>query len=115
MTGQADLVVVKCICHSLHLAAKHSFTLLPKDLDFLIKETHNWFSCSSKRQIQYKKVYEAINETAPKEIYKLSGIRWLARYNAIIKILNQWDVLKLHFELAQEGERYGTTALSVIS
>lgn len=33
------LVVVKCICHSLHLAAKEAFKLLPKHIDFLIKES----------------------------------------------------------------------------
>lgn len=104
LTNQ-DLVVVKCVCHSLHLAAEHSFKTLPKHLDFLIKETHNWFSCSSKRQIEYKKLYEVMNESAPKKIDKLSGTRWLARYNAIVKILDQWDVLKLHFQLARENER----------
>lgn len=71
LTSQ-DLVVVKCICHSLHLAAEHSFKVLPKHLDFLIKESHNWFSCSSKRQIEYKKLYEVMNEAAPKKIDKLS-------------------------------------------
>lgn len=108
LTSQ-DLVVVKCICHSLHLAAEHSFKVLPKHLDFLIKESHNWFSCSSKRQIEYKKLYEVMNEAAPKKIDKLSGTRWLARYNAILKILDQWDVLKLHFQLVKERARCYTS------
>lgn len=104
MTTQ-DLIIIKCVCHSLHLAVEHSFKLLPKHLDFLIKESHNWFSCSSKRQIAYKELYKTMNEKNPTKIDKLSGTRWLARYNAIEKILDQWDVLKLHFELAKENER----------
>lgn len=104
MTNE-NFVTIKCVCHSLHLAAEHAFKILPKHLDFLIKETHNWFSCSSKRQIEYRKLYTTMNEKRPKQIDKLSGTRWLARYNAIDKIIEQWDVLKLHFELAREKER----------
>lgn len=31
------LVVVKCVCHSLHLAAEEAFKCLPKHIDFLIR------------------------------------------------------------------------------
>ncbi|KAK0073981.1 hypothetical protein PV325_008932 [Microctonus aethiopoides] len=41
----------------------------------------------------------------PTKIDKLSGTRWLARYNAINKIIEQWDVSKLHFKMATESER----------
>lgn len=100
-----DLILIKCICHSLHLAAEHSFRVLPRNLDFIIKECHNWFSSSSKRQIQYKKLFESINDTTPTKIDKLSGTRWLARSNAIQKILDQWQELKLHFDMARNSER----------
>lgn len=100
-----ELVVVKCICHSLHLAAEHSCKCLPRNLDFIVKECHNWFSYSSKRQIEYKKLYEIFGEKKPRKIDKLSGTRWLARYEAINKIIDQWDVLKLHFSLVKDRER----------
>lgn len=102
------LVTVKCLCHSCHLAAEHACRILPKHLDFLVRESHNWFSCSTKRQVQYKSIYQLINgESAkqPKKIAKLSGTRWLARFEAIKTILNQWDALKLHFKFAVEKER----------
>ncbi|CAH1101933.1 unnamed protein product [Psylliodes chrysocephalus] len=84
-----DLVVIKCVCHSLHLAAEHSFKSLPKHLDFLIKESHNWFSCSSKLGLNVDTMTE--------------------RVNAINKILDQWDVLKLHFQLTKDRERCYTS------
>ena len=44
------------------------------------------------------------------KIAKLSGTRWLARVNAIITILDQWDVLELYFERLKVTER-GNTGL----
>lgn len=92
-----ELIVVKCVCHSLHLAAEYSCKCLPRNLDFIIKECHNWFSYNSKRQIKYKKLYEILADKKPLKIDKLSSTRWLARYEAINKIIDQWDALKLHF------------------
>jgi len=34
-------LVVKCVCHSLYLAAEYSYKCLPRNLDFIIKECHN--------------------------------------------------------------------------
>jgi hypothetical protein len=87
------------------LAAEHAFKMLPRHLDFIIRECYVWFASSSKRQIAYKKLYETLNEQSPLKIDKLSGTRWLARQNAIKKFLEQWDDLKLHFEIAKENER----------
>lgn len=98
-------LVVKCVCHSLHLAAEYSCKCLPRNLDFIVKECHNWFSCSSKRQIEYKKLYEILADKKPLKIDKLSGTRWLERYEAINKIIDQWDALKLHFSLVKDKER----------
>ena len=99
------LVVVKCLCHSLHLAAENACLVLPKQLDFIVRETHNWFSASTKRQQEYKRVYDLIIGGVPKKVSKLSGTRWLARYEALAVILDQWDALKLHFSLAAGKER----------
>lgn len=46
-----------------------------------------------------------MTNSLPKKIDKLSGTRWLARYEAVVKILDQWDTLKLHFSLARTNER----------
>ncbi|XP_077279781.1 uncharacterized protein LOC143907119, partial [Temnothorax americanus] len=101
----SELVVVKCVCHSLHLAAEYSCKCLPRNLDFIVKECHNWFSCSSKRQIEYAKLYKVLEDKKPLKIDKLSGTRWLARCEAITKIIDQWDALKLHFNIVKDKER----------
>lgn len=101
-----ELVTIKCICHSLHLAAEYAFKTLPRFLDFLIKESHNWFSNSSKRQSEYKEIYALLSGGKnPLKINKLAGTRWLSRHDAIIKILDQWDALALHFDMAKHKER----------
>ncbi|XP_057322538.1 uncharacterized protein LOC130665927 [Microplitis mediator] len=94
-----DLIVMKCVCHSLHLCAEKATDVLPKDLEYLVREAHNWFSYSPKRLDEYRDLYETMNNgnRKPKKITGLSGTRWLARYNAIDTILHQWDELKLLF------------------
>ncbi|XP_018365745.1 PREDICTED: uncharacterized protein LOC108763808 [Trachymyrmex cornetzi] len=99
------LVVIKCVCHSLHLTAEKSCDVLPRNLDYLVKKSHTWFSHSTKRIIEYRKIYETINQNMPKKIAKLSGTRWLARIEAIKTIIDQWDELKLHFEMAKNSNR----------
>ncbi|CAH2004177.1 unnamed protein product [Acanthoscelides obtectus] len=108
-----ELVIIKCVCHSLHLAAEYAFKLLPRHLDFIIKECHNWFSCSTKRQIAYKQIFETLTDQKPLKIDQLSGTRWLARYNAIVKILEQWDALKIHFGIVKDNERPPRGSLDV--
>lgn len=101
-----EMIIIKCVCHSLHLAAEYAFKTLPRFLDFLIKECHNWFTNSTKRQLEYKQTYMLLNKgKAPLKINKLAGTRWLSRYEAINKILEQWDGLKLHFDMAKSRER----------
>lgn len=57
-----SLVLIKCVCHSVQLAVNHACKLiLPGDLEFLIYETYNWFSKSSKRQMDYRRIYQVIN------------------------------------------------------
>lgn len=56
------LILIKCVCHSVQLAVSYVCKhFLPESLEFLIYETYNWFSNSSSRQIEYKKIYECIN------------------------------------------------------
>lgn len=48
---------------------------------------------------EYRTLYETINnDKDPKKIQGLSGARWLARYQAICAILEQWDELKVLFQ-----------------
>ncbi|KAK3864442.1 hypothetical protein Pcinc_029875 [Petrolisthes cinctipes] len=73
------LRLVQCMCHSLHLACSKAVEALPKQLDFIIKETHNWFSCSPKRRDTYAVLYQTINDESPLQIPGLADTRWLSR------------------------------------
>ncbi|XP_023235371.1 uncharacterized protein LOC111634762 [Centruroides sculpturatus] len=77
----SSLVVIRCVCHSLHLCAEKACQTLPRQLECLVREAHNWFSYSSTRKIQYESLFAAMNENSkPKKISKLSGTRWLRSY-----------------------------------
>lgn len=102
-----DLVLIKCICHSLHLCMSAAAKVLPTNIEFLLRETYNWFSNSPLRREAYRQIYSLINSTGkePKKILQLSGTRWLAREAAIDMILEQWLELKTHFKRAAQTER----------
>lgn len=58
-----SLIHIPCICHSLQLTVSATAAeTLPRNIDYLIRETYNWFSYSTLRQAQYKNLYKAIND-----------------------------------------------------
>lgn len=99
------LVTVKCLCHSLHLAAEKACDVLPRNLDYLVETSHSWFSRSTKRTIEFADLYKTITGKMPTTIPKLSGTRWLARFEAIQILIAQWDEYKLYFELEKSKTR----------
>lgn len=94
------LILVRCVCHSIQLAVSHaSVDTVPRQVEFLIRETHNWFKISSKRQSEYRTLYESLNcGEKPLKILKTCDTRWLSIEPAITRILSQWRELTLHFE-----------------
>lgn len=105
--GLRHLVMVRCVCHSVQLAVSSATKdTLPRNIEYLVKETYNWFSHSSKRQIAYKQIYSTINDgKQPLQITRACDTRWLSVENAVTRILNQWDELKLHFNLSRNSEK----------
>lgn len=98
------LVLIRCVCHSLQLAVSHaSQQTIPRHIEFLIRETYKWFSTSSKRQLEYKEIYSLINcGEEPLKILKLCDTRWLSIEPAVVRILSQWEALKLHFSVTKD-------------
>ncbi|CAL8373211.1 unnamed protein product [Arctogadus glacialis] len=45
---QPSLQLIRCICHSLDIVAHKAMQLLPSNLDFMIRETYNWFAHPAK-------------------------------------------------------------------
>ena len=98
-----SLILIRCTCHYLQLAVSHaSAECLPRNLEFLIAESHNWFSHSSIRQQQYCNLYKAINDgQTPLKIPAKGQTRWLSIQVAVERIVNQWTELKLHFQVTR--------------
>lgn len=65
---------------------------------------------SSKRQHEYKELYSLINcGDEPLKILKVCDTRWLSIEPTVVRILAQWEELKLHFYITKD-----TTALLLI-
>lgn len=75
--GLNKLVLIRCVCHSLQLAiSTASKETMPRSVEFLLRETYSWFSHSSNRQIQYKKIFQIINYgNIPQKIPQMSATR----------------------------------------
>ncbi|XP_077399768.1 uncharacterized protein LOC144034693 [Vanacampus margaritifer] len=101
-----NLVFIGCICHSLQLAVSAaSKENIPTQVEYLIRETYNWFSISKRRDV-YKEVYANINcGQKPLQITKVSSTLWLSIEPVVNRILSHWEELKVHFELTKASER----------
>uniref|UniRef100_A0A915JI52 DUF4371 domain-containing protein n=1 Tax=Romanomermis culicivorax TaxID=13658 RepID=A0A915JI52_ROMCU len=53
---QPKLILMRCVCHSLALAASKAVEKLLTDLDALIEQTYCWFSHSAKHQGTYQQI-----------------------------------------------------------
>ncbi len=112
---QTKLVLMRCVCHSIQLAVSSACDELPSCLDFLLKETYNWFSTSTNRQSAYEQLYKEFYDEDPLKIVHLSVTHWLSRYYAIDRIINQWEVLRLHFNsVSQKEKNYAVSQLAVM-
>lgn len=96
-----DLIIFKCICHSIHLVCSHASEELPSNIDYMLRETFNWFKRSALRRKQYLYIYNLVNDqTDPLQLVHLFTTRLLARRQAVECLLDQWDALKLNFDFA---------------
>lgn len=102
-----NLILIKCICHSLHLCAKKAMTCLPSCLEFLIKETHNWFARSPGRWHVYAELYRLENNgSSPQKLPKLAATRWLSLESSIKSVASQWKTLKKYFNNANNDRNF---------
>lgn len=85
---------------------------LPRNLEFIIRETYDWFSRSASRQVAYKELYKLINDGHdPLKIVQSCQTRWLSIESAVARIHTQWLELKTHFNLAKLNERCYTAEM----
>lgn len=94
-----NLFQILC-CHSLNLCSAKACEELPSTLEILIRESRNWFSHSSLRQITYQSL---LYGNKPPKLVQLSTTRWLAWYGCIKAVLGQWLPLKTHFNIISQS------------
>ena len=90
--------VVKCSCHSIHLASSYAALKLPKSLEDLCRDVYAHFSRSCKRQDAYKEFQEFF-EVEPHKLLSSAQTRWLSLGLCVNRILEQYDALKHYFVL----------------
>lgn len=97
------LILVKCVCHSLQLSVSHaSEETIPRNIEFLLRETYNWFSVSAIRRQEYTTIFASINcGKQPLKILQKCATRWLSIEPAVQRILEQWSELKEFFAMAK--------------
>lgn len=102
-----NVILIRCTCHSLQLALSHAVEdSLPRHLDFIVRETYNWFSHSSARQLNYKLIYKAINDgKEPLKLLQPADTRWISIEPATNRIIQQWLELKTHFGVVKDSEK----------
>ncbi|OAF71367.1 hypothetical protein A3Q56_00859 [Intoshia linei] len=73
-----NIILVKCISHSLHLACSYAFHILLDSIDILIRDTYSFLSKSPLRLEEYRNLYKIINnERSPPKFIPISATRWL--------------------------------------
>lgn len=95
--GVPRLQLMKCTCHLLPLCLSKASEELPSSPDFLARKLYNWFSVSASRRINYRKIFDMINSGFDgqkfRQMIQLSKKRWLAFYDVVKRLLEQWAEL----------------------
>lgn len=85
-----NLILICCVCYSLQLAVSAaSKETITRCVEYIIRETYNWFSISPKRREAYKAVYATINCAQKLQITNVCATCWLLIEPAVTRILDQ--------------------------
>lgn len=92
-----NIIIIGCICHSLHLCASSACRELPKGSEDLARNVYAFFQSSSKRQAEFAQFQNFLDLDIHKLLHP-SQTRWLSLVAVIQRILEQWDALRLYFD-----------------
>lgn len=96
LSRDTNLFYMKCTCHSLHLCASYASKKLPHDVETLCRNIYSYFSWSPKRVHELKEFQEYCH-VKPHKVLGVAMTRWLSLEQAILRMIEQWDALKLYF------------------
>ena len=83
-----SIFVMRCTCHSAHLAASYACATLPNETEGFVREVFTYFSHSSKRLFEFQQ-FQYFTETKPHKLLEASQTRWLSLYQCISRIIEQ--------------------------
>ena len=98
-----NLFIMKCICHSFNLCASYACKCLPRWIEDLIRDVHNYFL--SPKQLGNLKEFQEFAETKPHKLLHPCQTRWLSLHSAVKRLLDQLPALKLFFIHAASEDR----------
>ena len=88
---------------------------MPAHINFLIRESYNWFAHSSKRLQDYREMHVMLTSKIPQKLLQLSLTRWMSHYECVKRILDQWECLQKCFKKADHEEKcYTARQLHII-
>ncbi|XP_017892139.2 uncharacterized protein LOC108632215 [Ceratina calcarata] len=94
--NDSQVVVLPCICHSIHLAACNACKKLPEHVEELLYSLYSYFVSSLKKQQGLEDIQEIMHITKQK-LLQPSKTRWLALSQCVDRVLNQWNALYAYF------------------
>lgn len=96
--------ILKCVSHSIHLCSSEAAKTLPRACENLVRNVYNFFAHSAKRKYEFKE-YQVFREAKPHKLLHPCVTRWLSLHNALARIIEQWQSLKLYFNTIMVEER----------
>lgn len=95
---------MKCICHSFNLCANYACKKLPRWVEDLARDVHNYIAGSPKRTDFYQE-FQKFTKTAVHKILHPVQTRWLSLESVVLRLLEQYNALKLYFVDALVNDR----------
>lgn len=99
--------IVKCLSHSLHLCASEACKVLPRACEDLARNIFNFLNGSAKRQASFAQFQMFLSIDVLKILHP-SQTRWLSLVAVVVRILDNWDALRLFFDEKWLSERLET-------
>jgi len=80
------IFLIKCTCHSFNLCASYACKKLPRWVEDLARDVHNYIAGSPKRTAFYNK-FQKFTKTAVHKILHPIQTRWLSLESVILRLL----------------------------
>lgn len=92
-----NLVIIKCVCHSMALCASYACKKLPSVVEKMAKNIYNYIQNSPKRVSNFEKICTILESGKPKKILHPSQTRWLSLESVVNRLLEMYNELLAYF------------------